>query len=329
MPRPVRDNGPSLWVSNPVAPAETHPHIASARISPISTSGFKHQLRPSPGSFANPANGRRPTRRACFPRSPTANVAGPTTRSCAIRTKKRHRECGLPCSANRCRCRCRRSGTEPPAVPRLVEIFGVKIRTDDPGPAFHFVLNPRAGGAGGRLFFGFQRRKSRISRAANALGGVPERAILTDRLWRPRLLFTGQYAFTTLPVSVWLRRLWRPDIFGRAFDPGAHCRPPILSTSSAELDQAIDVGHLVAVRALSLFAYFDLWRRSGNPTGQALYEYALACLGGLRHPYRYRRTPGPIGPLGGTGPPLGDPELARPLVSCKARDCASNVALQF
>ena len=96
-------------------------------------------------------------------------------------------------------------------------------------------------------------------------GGVT--ANLTDTL-SAQLLFSSQYAFTTLPPPV--LGFYGGEVFGRAYDPGALAGNS-LATAALQIGQHIDTG-LPWLSDLNLFAFADYgaaWNPAGSP-----YEFA-------------------------------------------------------
>jgi hemolysin activation/secretion protein len=83
-----------------------------------------------------------------------------------------------------------------------------------------------------------------------------------------QLLFTGQYAFGTLPAAV--LGFYGGEVFGRAYDPGALAGNNLVA-ASLQVTQQIDTG-LRWLPELSLFAFADhgaAWNPAGSP-----YEFA-------------------------------------------------------
>lgn len=96
---------------------------------------------------------------------------------------------------------------------------------------------------------------------------------LTDSL-TAQLLFSGQYAFNSLPAAV--LGFYGGEAFGKAFDPGALAGNSLVATS-LQLTQRVDTD-LPLVPSLNLFAFADYgaaWNSPGAP-----YTYAsLSSLG--------------------------------------------------
>ncbi len=95
-------------------------------------------------------------------------------------------------------------------------------------------------------------------------------ANLTDTL-SAQLLFSTQYAFTTLPPPV--LGFYGGEVFGRAYDPGALAGNS-LATAALQIGQHIDTG-LPWLSDLNLFAFADYgaaWNPAGSP-------YRFASLG--------------------------------------------------
>jgi hemolysin activation/secretion protein len=92
-------------------------------------------------------------------------------------------------------------------------------------------------------------------------------ANLTDTL-QAQLLFSGQYAFSTLPPAV--LGFYGGEVFGRAYDPGALAGNS-LAAAALQIGQHIDTG-LPWLSDLNLFAFADYgaaWNPAGSP-----YEFA-------------------------------------------------------
>ena len=92
-------------------------------------------------------------------------------------------------------------------------------------------------------------------------------ASLTDEL-SAQLLFSAQYAFTTLPPPV--LGFYGGEVFGRAYDPGALAGNS-LATAALQIGQHIDTG-LPWLSDLNLFAFADYgaaWNPAGSPYGFA------------------------------------------------------------
>jgi len=92
-------------------------------------------------------------------------------------------------------------------------------------------------------------------------------ASLTDEL-SAQLLFSAQYAFTTLPPPV--LGFYGGEVFGRAYDPGALAGNS-LATTALQVGQHIDTG-LPWLSDLNLFAFADYgaaWNPAGSPYGFA------------------------------------------------------------
>ena len=92
-------------------------------------------------------------------------------------------------------------------------------------------------------------------------------ANLTDEL-SAQLLFSAQYAFTTLPPPV--LGFYGGEVFGRAYDPGALAGNS-LATAALQIGQHIDTG-LPWLSDLNLFAFADYgaaWNPAGSPYGFA------------------------------------------------------------
>jgi hemolysin activation/secretion protein len=291
-----------LVVSNPVAPAELT-LISLGQNFPISTSGFSINYGIA-RSFANP---RTPTPDArLFSSVTTANVAA---NYAILRNQDQNVIVSAALFGNDADV-----DAAGQVLSRLrTRWLNIGVKYDDDLAGFHFVLNPAL--VRGVDIFGSNVEKPDFSAAT--LSGVLT-GHFTDSL-AAKVLFTGQYAFTTLPVSVF--GAYGGQIFGRAFDPGAIAGPNSLNVS-AELDQAIDVG-ISWLSGLSLFAYFDygaVW----NPPG-SLYEYAsLASAGfGIRIGIGERLV------LSGlVAQPLWDLEFAA-LGVVQSTRLRFNVALQF
>lgn len=147
--------------------------------------------------------------------------------------------------------------------------LNVGAKYDDGLAGFHFVLNPAL--VRGVDIFGSNVEKQDFS--ALTLSGVVT-GHFTEKL-AAKVLFTGQYALTDLPVAVF--GAYGGQIYGRAYDPGAIAGSNSLNVS-LELDQTIDVGGSW-LSALSLFAYFDygaVWNAPGS-----LYEHAQLASAGF------------------------------------------------
>ncbi len=90
---------------------------------------------------------------------------------------------------------------------------------------------------------------------------------LTDTV-SAQFLFSGQYAFTTLPPPV--LGFYGGEVIGRAYDPGALAGNSV-ATAALQIGQRIDTG-LPWLSDLNLFAYADYgaaWNPAGSP-----YEFA-------------------------------------------------------
>jgi hemolysin activation/secretion protein len=247
-----------LMVTNPVAPAELT-LISLGQNFPISNSGFSINYGIA-RSFSNP---RTPTPDArLYSSVTTANVAA---NYAILRNQDQNVIVSAALFGNDADV-----DAAGQALSRLrARWLNVGVKYDDDLAGFHFVLNPAL--VRGVDIFGSNVEKPDFSAAT--LSGVLTRHF-TDSL-AARVLFTGQYAFTTLPVSVF--GAYGGQIFGRGFDPGAIAGPNSLNVS-AELDQVIDLG-TSWLPGLSLFAYFDygaVWNPPGN-----LYEYASLASAGF------------------------------------------------
>ena len=95
-------------------------------------------------------------------------------------------------------------------------------------------------------------------------------AKLTDTV-SAQILFSGQYAFSTLPPAV--LGFYGGEAFGRAYDPGA-LSGNSLATAALQIGRRIDTG-LPWLSELNLFAYAD-YGAAWNPPGS---PYAFASLG--------------------------------------------------
>ena len=91
-----------------------------------------------------------------------------------------------------------------------------------------------------------------------------------------QLLFSAQYAFTTLPPPV--LGFYGGEAFGRAYDPGALAGNS-LATAALQVGQHIDTG-LPWLSDLNLFAFAD-YGAAWNPCRLAL-RVRIARFGGRR-----------------------------------------------
>jgi hemolysin activation/secretion protein len=248
-----------LVVSNPVAPAELA-LISLGQNFPISTSGFSISYGVA-RSFANPRTPAPDAR--LYSTVTTGNLA---VNYAILRNQDQNVIVNAALFGNNADVDA--AGEVLSRLRARWLNVGVKY-DDDLGDYFHFVLNPA-------LIRGVDIFDSNVAKpdfSAATLSGVLT-GHFTDSL-SAKVLFTGQYAFTTLPVSVF--GAYGGQIFGRAFDPGAIAGPNSLNVS-AEVAQEIDIG-TSWLPGLSLFAYFDygaVW----NPPG-SLYEYASLASAGF------------------------------------------------
>lgn len=90
---------------------------------------------------------------------------------------------------------------------------------------------------------------------------------LTETL-SAQLLFSGQYAFSTLPAAV--LGFYGGEVFGRAYDPGTLAGNSLMA-ATLRISQTIDTG-LSWLSDLNLFAFAD-YGAAWNPPG-SVYEYA-------------------------------------------------------
>lgn len=149
---------------------------------------------------------------------------------------------------------------------------GVSAKYDDSLGGVTFILNPA-------FLHGIDAFEANVPFSDFQLATL--NAVATTNLTETlsaRLMFNGQYAFTTLPTA--MLGVYGGEPFGRAYDPGALAGNHTL-TASLELAQRIDTG-VAWLPGFSLLAYGD-YGAAWNPPGSGYAFASLASIGfGLR-----------------------------------------------